>query len=202
MEEKEVCPYCGAEKKEVATHSLTTGLVRDLIIFAKRAKEKGENKVHITKELDFSINQWCNFQKLRYFGLVAKWEAEDGNKKTGFWVLTRNGLEFLQGKLSVHKKVSATKKGITERSEEMVCIDDFPQSDENYWQKDFNIEINNGKITNMEEEKKEEKPAEKQPNVLGNCPACKGGLYKQRQFDNSTMKTKDTISCLKCGKVL
>jgi len=202
MEEKEVCPYCGAEKKEVATHSLTTGLVRDLIIFAKRAKEKGENKVHITKELDFSINQWCNFQKLRYFGLVAKWEAEDGNKKTGFWVLTRNGLDFLQGKLSVHKKVSATKKGITERSEEMVCIDDFPQSDENYWQKDFNIEINNGKITPMEEEKKAETPPEKQPNVMIRCPKCGGGMFKQRVADQISGKSHDEIRCLRCGKIL
>lgn len=40
------------------------------------------------------------------------------------------------------------------------------------------------------------KIAEKVPNILGQCPACRGGLYKMR------VSGKDQIQCLKCNKIL
>jgi len=42
----------------------------------------------------------------------------------------------------------------------------------------------------------------KQPNVLGGCPTCGGGLYKQSIYDTGLDKVIEKIHCLKCGKQL
>lgn len=42
-----------------------------------------------------------NFQKLRYFGLVHHVKDQDGNRKAGRWLITRNGWAFLRGDLAI-----------------------------------------------------------------------------------------------------
>lgn len=47
-----------------------------------------------TDKLDITFSQRTNFQKLQYFGLAHPAGAEFNNE----WILTRVGLEFLQGR--------------------------------------------------------------------------------------------------------
>lgn len=118
-------------------HALTNGLVRVLIIFAREVWKKKANKLHLTKEANFTYNQACNFQKLRYFGLVARCTDETGGKKTGSWLVTRNGGSFLRGELSMPKNVITRRRIVIEKSETLVTIKDFPDGSEVYWQKEF-----------------------------------------------------------------
>lgn len=141
----DVCETCGGPVKEYY-HSLTRGLVDTLVKFGYYVRNKGLNKAHIIDEVGLSIPQYCNFQKLKYFGLVAKWKDPNGSTKTGYWVLTMQGLEFLKDRASVAKKVK-TFRGV-KISEEgpYVKISDFHQAGDPYWEQEFSFEIHDYKI--------------------------------------------------------
>ena len=84
------CPYCGHREVHYK-HSLTAGLVQVMRILW----DAGGGPIHYSK-LDLSYSQASNLQKLRYFGLVAK--ATHTEKRSGYWLLTTNGVWFLTGK--------------------------------------------------------------------------------------------------------
>jgi hypothetical protein len=54
--------------------------------------------------LGLTRNQWDNFQKLRYFGLVRQVEV-GGQRKRGVWDITENGREFVTGTLILRNAV-------------------------------------------------------------------------------------------------
>lgn len=99
------CPTCGTT---LATyrHSLNVALVRGLI----KLHEAGGGPINL-RHLDLTRNQWDNFQKLRYFGLVAQ-VFEDGKRRRGVWEITELGRDFLRGAATV-RRISLTYKGET-----------------------------------------------------------------------------------------
>lgn len=139
-QEVKICEHCGARIKEY-WQTLTNGLVLTLIKFARAVKRKDENRVHIIKEAGFNVTQVCNFQKLKYFGLVAKYD--DPDNKAGYWVLTRLGLAFLTGEKSVCKKIKTYRGRIVEHSPYFVLISDFPE-EAKFWDKGDEFEIHDG----------------------------------------------------------
>jgi hypothetical protein len=139
----ETCKCCGQKIRPPHRHNLTRGLVDTLIRFAKLLEEKGVNNLHLLTA-GFSISQTNNFQKLRYFGLVAK------GKETGYWVLTKRGQEFLNGEVAVSKWVETKDNLITERSVSNVFFKEAKKSKE-YWQTDFNLSISNYEVTDLPE---------------------------------------------------
>jgi len=95
-----------------------------------------------------------------------------------------------EGKYLPTKLEIALKRGIKEN--EWRSFMGYPQPDPNkYVEKE-----------SMEKETQEPTPQERKPNVLGQCPACGGGLFKQREYDVALQKSRDVIHCLKCGKIL
>lgn len=120
-EEIQYCECCGA-KLTGRWESLTAGLVDTLILFARNVQLRNRNKIHLQNDLNLTKNQYNNFQKLRYFGLVAKVKDEE-KLKSGHWALTRKAGDFLQGK-PILKKVFIFRNHIKKRGEEFITISD------------------------------------------------------------------------------
>lgn len=90
-----VCPCC-ASKLVRYRHSLNVALLTGLRALADAGGEQN------LKELGLTRNQWDNFQKLRYWGLVEQVEV-DGIHKRGVWRMTRRGYDWLAGDLKLPK---------------------------------------------------------------------------------------------------
>lgn len=120
MDKDRVCPCCGA-KMTLHWHRLNKGLVKALIKFRKKVLEKGENKVLIS-ELDFSTTEFCNFQKLRYHAMIAKYKDENGKRIGGYWLLTKRGNQFCKGLIEVPEKVGTFRNIIRKKSPELLSI--------------------------------------------------------------------------------
>lgn len=144
---KHICEHCGAQMKSWR-HSLTPGLVDVLVSFIQAIKDKGENKIHLQTEMNLNSNQYNNFQKLRYFGLVAKVKDAEGNHLAGYWLITRLGGEFLRRETAIPRSVKTFRNSIVEKSEDVVFINDvynryFPIV---WFQEKFEFAILQGKL--------------------------------------------------------
>lgn len=109
MKVKKRCDHCGASMME-HRHNLSRAMAEGL----KRLYEFGA-PVNI-KHLQLTRNQWDNFQKLRYWGLVEKSYDPTGKRIGGYWQITDKGKEFLSGKISL-PKISWTYRGEFVRSD-------------------------------------------------------------------------------------
>jgi hypothetical protein len=88
------CPCCG-QKIVRYKHGLNRTLVSGLWHL-----HNAGGRARIDK-LGMTLSESTNFQKLRYFKLAKPAGAESNNE----WILTRAGLEFLQGRLKVSRFV-------------------------------------------------------------------------------------------------
>ena len=136
------CEHCGANISSIE-HSLSLGLVNSLRKFATAIKKKKINEAHLQKECGLSFTEHNNFQKLGYFGLVAKKKG-----KSGYWVLTRNGGAFLRNELAIPKNVRTFRDFKIDESEKTVKIRDFYNDvyTDDYWQTTFEMRIEQGKL--------------------------------------------------------
>lgn len=146
------CPHCGASVK-MYWHRLSPGLAKALIKFRLRVLALKRNKIHISTEVNFTKIEYANFQKLRYFGLVAKYKnPESKEHESGYWLLTKRGNLFCKNQLLVPMKVQTFRNKISDKSEETILLrtilkdTDLPIWDE---RDDFNYEF--ADIHEMEE---------------------------------------------------
>ena len=139
----EKCPHCGARMK-IWKHNLSLGLVVTLRRFGQAVKEKGENDIHLQKETEMTKNQYNNFQKLRYFGLVHHVKNGEGVRKAGRWLITRNGWDFLKGKIPMteYMKTFRNRLYAKSRNNKFIFEIDTAYSQE-YFQKEFEFDIYN-----------------------------------------------------------
>lgn len=96
------CDKCGAKVVEYK-HSLSKGLLRCLF----RMAQAGGVPVRIST-LKLTHAQQANFQKLRYWNVVAKVDiSDDGTaiQKDGVWKLTDLGWDFIREKIRLPKSV-------------------------------------------------------------------------------------------------
>ena len=109
---KRKCPHCGANMV-LYPHTLGRGVVNALVRFAALGKgpQRPVEKGYLVNGM--SYNQGSNFQKLGYFGLVAKVPPE----RSGVWEVTRWGWEFIAGELRVPRKVW-TYRGVVDHFED------------------------------------------------------------------------------------
>jgi len=117
MENK--CPTCGAGTKAFI-HSLTPGLVSVLIKAIQYVHKTQKNDFHY-RDLDLNYSEASNLQKLRLHGLIAHSDKE--NKKSGRWLITTRGGQFLRGEISVRKQVKTFRNSVTGHSLEEIHID-------------------------------------------------------------------------------
>ena len=117
-------------------HTLSPGLVGTLRKFGNVVKPNN-NMIHLQQHLDLDKNEYNNFQKLQYFGLVAKL-VFNGELRRGYWEITEDGRKFLKHDISMPKRVETFRDRIVDRSTERVWISDFfGPTEEEYWQKIF-----------------------------------------------------------------
>lgn len=91
------CPHCGGKMVEYVHH-----LNEPLVLALRRLYvAAGGGPVHL-RDVALTYSQRCNFQKLRYFGLVD--QAEPG-KRTGRWRITDAGVRFLRGDAECYESV-------------------------------------------------------------------------------------------------
>jgi hypothetical protein len=109
------CPTCGSNTTG-RWERLTPGIVRSLIKMWQVVHSTNKNSVHLQQQCDFSKNEYNNFQKLRYFGLVRPTGAR------GRWLITRRGGHFIHGRAKVNAKLLIFQNGIKDRSSETVDI--------------------------------------------------------------------------------
>jgi len=97
MKLREKCSHCGTIIQSYS-HSLNKPLVEALRqLYDKQADTKGLPKpLNLQSELNLTKNQYNNFQKLQYFGLVE-------HLKTG-WVITIKGERFIEGQIAISDK--------------------------------------------------------------------------------------------------
>ncbi len=121
-------------------HSLSPALVDLLAIAARRVKEQGGlNEVH-KRDLDLSTSQYGNFQKLRYFGLIAHVDDEGTA-----WLITRQGWQFLRGQWQAASRVQTYQNRIMQRDDRRVDVHEVMRKRDkvDYWPsaRDFDFEL-------------------------------------------------------------
>lgn len=136
---EKVCDHCGAKLKEW-WHTLTPGLVNALIKMLQAVRAKNLNDVHLQTELELSKNEYNNFQKLRFHGLVAKVYENGGEHKKGCWLITRRGGQFLRGELRIAKKVKTFRNQVIGHSEDLVTMNEF-RGKVSSFEQNFDFEI-------------------------------------------------------------
>lgn len=132
---KKCCPTCNASL-EARWEYITKGHLRLLTLLHEAIKENNRNSIHLQKDLDLTKNQYANFQKLRYNGLVA--HAEE----TGCWLMTRRGAKFLRQEIDLPKGVLIFRNRIQKYHNTRVTVETILKGDEPYWLKkgDFDYE--------------------------------------------------------------
>lgn len=96
------CGYCG-HVEAAYSHHLNAQMVmalRQIVDFY----EKEKRPCNLQKDLCLSKNQYNNFQKLQYFGLVAR-------TKEGWWP-ELNGDGFIRGEKMCYDRVATFKKSV------------------------------------------------------------------------------------------
>ena len=126
-------------------YALNKGTVHILKAFSRHVDLKGINMVHIEKELvnnGITGNQYANVKILTAHGLLAKAKDEAGN-----YVITRKGLDFLQGKTvakyAIVSKALKRQIGYWNPEEEVCSIKNFNTGE--YWE-GVNYEIKEGRV--------------------------------------------------------
>jgi hypothetical protein len=129
MAKKQSCPHCG-QTINARKESLTIGIVRTLYKFAVAVQSKRINKIHPRSEVKMTKSEYNNFQKLRYHALVAKYK-ENGVHKSGYWLLTKKGNQFLNGIAQTAKFVHVLNNKVIDKSGPMIDIYDIAENAEN-----------------------------------------------------------------------
>lgn len=118
MAEKEYCNHCGQPIMK-HRHRFSQALA-DLLLSTARRFSINE-PFHLQKDLNLTSNQYCNFQKLQYFDLIAK-HYSDGKRLGGYWHLTKRAGEVLNGS-SVSQNVITFNNEVKEVSEERITLE-------------------------------------------------------------------------------
>jgi len=107
--------------------------------------------LHLQKDVQLNKNEYNNFQKLRYFGLIEKDKNHSGN-----WKMTEQGLDFISGRLLIPTWVKTFRNKIIEKDTSGCFIQELNTSagylGYEYWQKEFPYQIKMSKILPIEDQ--------------------------------------------------
>lgn len=139
----ELCLHCGAKLKKY-WHRLTPGLVKALAKLYAAICEKGENDININDEMNnrrFELNhsERSNWQKLRLHALVARVRYA-GEVQKGRWLITRRGVDFLLGRVSVPVRVQSFRNRVVDHDTQMADLTAVMKG-KPYWEREFDYDI-------------------------------------------------------------
>lgn len=120
--EHEVCPHCGA-KLMARWERVSDLLARTLVYMHDTVVRTKRNSIHVSTELSLTSTQYNNFQKLRFHGLIAK-VKENGELKSGYWLVTRRGHDFVMGTLAIPVKVKVFRNRVIDHDKQLVYMSD------------------------------------------------------------------------------
>jgi len=129
MSKPEVCNHCGQKIKQAYKETLSKHKLTMLQTVARHVIATGVNDYDL-KNMVHNHNDYTNFQKLRFHGLVHHVKDGAGNKVRGHWLITRNGWSFLRGTIELPKFVLVRENAIVERSPELVHVKDVYRGSE------------------------------------------------------------------------
>jgi len=122
----ETCPTCG-HSLSPSKYRLNSGHVSALFKLREAVRYYNRNSIHLRHDMgpgapfQLSIDELTNFSFLRIYGLAVHDE-----KKTGHWVLTSRGNDFLNGRIVVPAVTYARNGHPTgEHSREVRHVDEF-----------------------------------------------------------------------------
>lgn len=92
--QKQYCEHCGASMKP-NKHRLTGSMVQMLGEVYGQVCRSNSYIFEPSKDFRWPPIKYNNFQKLRYFGLIAKTDTK------GQWILTSLGASFIKGRAKV-----------------------------------------------------------------------------------------------------
>lgn len=119
------CPHCGASML-VHKHNLSKGVVKSLVKMKQAIFKFNRNSIHLEEIGLNTSSQFNNFQKLRYFGLIAKYEEPKSKKNlAGYWLLTKRGNQFLKGEIAVSRSVYTFRNKIVDRDQVKLMISEI-----------------------------------------------------------------------------
>ena len=102
MRQTKICECCG-HRITMYRHNLNKQLVDWLIQLALYVQKHGK-WANLQKDLELTVNQYNNFQKLQYFDLVRRIPSG--------WMITRKWLWFIRWECWVFKNVATFGKDI------------------------------------------------------------------------------------------
>lgn len=120
------CPTCGANLKGRWEY-ITRGHLTLLTKLHKAIRKHNRNSVHLQKDMELTKNEYANFQKLRYNGLVAH------APETGCWLLTRRGANFLKEEIDLPRGVLIFRNRIQKYHSTRVTVQSILKGKEPYW---------------------------------------------------------------------
>ncbi len=109
MNEKKICNHCGAKMIDY-TFTFNKGLAAFLLRLYKIGKPCK------TADLGLTYAQRTNSQKARYWGLAEPVLNEEGKIKRGWWEITVNGRQFVEGKLRIPRTVTTRRNVVVAAS--------------------------------------------------------------------------------------
>lgn len=108
-DDEKICECCGAKLVEYK-HGMSKSLAESLVVF-ERSIHNALTKARILRGSGLNHSQACNFQKLKYWGLVDKISGKDYRSgEAGRWYITKKGYQFLMGAIEI-KKNAITYRG-------------------------------------------------------------------------------------------
>jgi len=114
---KEYCKHCGSA---IMKHRHTFSKVLANLLLKAANKFKEGIPFHLQNGLNLSKNEYNNFQKLKYWGLI--WKCyENGKRKGGYWRLGPGVRELINGGL-IAEWVKTYNNQVIESSTEAITL--------------------------------------------------------------------------------
>jgi hypothetical protein len=123
------CPNCGQKVREAHKETLNKHKLSILQIAASYVVNTNVNDFSLD-DLSGNTNNYNNWQKLRYHGLIHHVRNSRGLVKRGHWLITRNGWAFLRGELDLPKWVLVRDNTIVDRSGRLINVKDVYRGSE------------------------------------------------------------------------
>lgn len=115
--EKQFCPHCG-QAISAHKHGLSANMIRIMRKAAYADFVMGGGEFHLQQDLNLTKNEYANFQKLKYWGLVFK------GSKSGYWRISSHGKGFLANEIRMPKWVRTFNNRVVEQSDRLISVVD------------------------------------------------------------------------------